>query len=144
MSRLYFIAIGCGVFVTTGLLLVGWALGVSIGQSPRDVTERMIGVSLPEGVQPEVQFEGLLGSIPINVEYAAHVRFLMPLDDLEAFVNRLGCPYPTKENGYECNLTYWQSPGGHPPKNGTAELRLFQFRLREDKSVLVQMRLVAT
>jgi hypothetical protein len=144
MSRLYSLAIGCGIFVITSLLLVGWALGVSIGQSPREVTEQMIGVPLPAGVEPEVRFEGLLGSIPINVEYGAHVRFLMSSDDLEAFVNRLGCPYPTKENGYECNLTYWQGPGGRPPRNGTAEFRLFQFRLREDNTVLVQMRLSST
>lgn len=144
MSRLYFLATGCGIFVTTSLLLVGWALGVSIGQSPRELTEQMIGVALPKSVEPEVRFEGLLGSIPINVEYEAHVHFLMSSDDLKAFVNRLGCPYPTEENGYECNLTYWQSPGGHPPANGTAESRLFQFRLREDNTVLVQMRLLST
>ncbi|WNZ26114.1 hypothetical protein HJG54_26995 [Leptolyngbya sp. NK1-12] len=144
MSRLYFLATGCGIFVVTSLLLVGWALGVSIGQSPREVTEQMIGVTLPKDVRPEVRFEGLLGSVPINVEYEAHVRFLMSSDDLEAFVNRLGCPYPTKENRYECNLTYWQSSGGHPPTNGTAESRLFQFKLREDNTVLVQMRLLST
>ena len=144
MSRLYAFAAGCGIFVVTSLLLVGWALGVSIGQSPREVTEQMIGAPLPKSVQPEVRFEGLLGSIPTNVEYEAHVRFLMSSDDLEAFVNRLGCPYPTQENGYECNLTYWQSASGHPPTNGTAEMRLFQFRLREDKTVLVQMLLRAT
>lgn len=144
MSRLHFLATGCGIFVITSLLSVGWALGVSIGQSPREVTEKMIGVSLPKGVKPEVRFEGLLGSIPINVEYEAHVHFLMSSDDLEAFINRLGCPYPTKENGYECNLTYWQGSGGHPPRNGTAESRLFQFRFREDKTVLVQMRLLST
>jgi hypothetical protein len=143
MSRLHFLATGCGILVIT-TLLVGWALGISIGQSPRKVTEQMIGVSLPQGVKPEVQFEGLLGSIPINVEYEAHVRFSMSSDDLEAFVNRLGCPYPTPENGYECSLTYWQGSGGRPPTNGTAESRLFQFRLREDKTVLVQMRLLST
>ncbi len=144
MSRFYFLATGCGIFAITSLLLVGWALGVSIGRSPREVTEQMIGVPLPKGVEPEVQFNGLLGSIPTNVEYGAHVRFLMSSDDLKAFVNRLGCPYPTKENGYECDLTYQQSSGGHPPTNGTAEVRLFQFRFREDKTVLVQMRLSAT
>ncbi len=144
MSRLYFLATGCGIFAITSLLLIGWALGVSIGQSPREVTEQMIGVPLPKSVKPEVRFEGLLGSIPINVEYEAHVRFLMSSDDLEAFVNRLGCPYPTKENGYECYLTYMQGSGGQPPTNGTAESRLFQFRLREDNTVLVQMRLLST
>ncbi|NJO78442.1 MAG: hypothetical protein HC827_07875 [Cyanobacteria bacterium RM1_2_2] len=108
------------------------------------MTEQMIGVPLPKGVKPEVQFEGLLGSIPINVEYEAHVRFSMSSDDLEAFVNRLGCPYPTQENGYECNLTYWQGSGGRPPTNGTAESRLFQFRLREDETVMVQMRFLST
>jgi hypothetical protein len=144
MNRLYFLATGCGILVITSLLVVGWALGVSIGQSPREVTEQMIGVPLPRGVKPEVRFEGLLGSIPINVEYEAHVRFSMPLDDLEAFVNRLDCPYPTKENGYECYLTYMQGSGGRPPTNGTAEFRFFQFRLREDKTVLVQIRLTAT
>jgi hypothetical protein len=144
MSRRNSLAIGCGVFVVTSLLLIGWALGVSIGQSPRAVTEQMIGVPLPKSVKPEVRFEGLLGSIPINVEYEAHVRFVMSSDELEAFVNRLGCPYPIKENGYECNLTYWQSSGGRPPTNGTAEFRLFQFKLREDNTVVVQMRLAAT
>jgi hypothetical protein len=144
MSRLYSLATGCGILVITSLVLIGWALGVSIGQSPREVTEQMIGVPLPKSVQPEVRFEGLLGSIPINVEYRAHVRFLMSSDDLEAFVNRLGCPYPTKENGYECYLTYMQGSGGRPPTNGTAEFRFFQFRLREDNTVLVQMRLAAT
>jgi hypothetical protein len=146
MSRLHFLATGCGIFVITSLLLVGWALDVSIGQSPREVTEQMIGVSLPNGVQPEVRFSGLLGPIPTNREYEAHVRFLMSSDDLETFVNRLGCPYPTKENGYECYLTYEQgpSPEGRPPTNGTAEFRFFQFRFREDKTVLVQMRLLAT
>ncbi|MCF2969974.1 hypothetical protein L1047_02030 [Synechococcus sp. Nb3U1] len=144
MSRLYFLATGCGISVVTSLLLIKWTLGVSIGRSPREVTEQMIGVSLPKGVKPEVRFEGLLGSIPINVEYKAYVHFLMSSDDLEAFVNRLGCPYPTKENGYECYLTYMQDSGGRPPTNGTAEFRFFQFRFREDNSVLVQMRLLAT
>jgi hypothetical protein len=144
MSRLHFLAKGCGILGVTSLLLVGWALGVSIGQSPREVTEQMIGISLPRDVKPEVRFDGLLGSIPINVEYEAHVRFLMSSDDLNAFVNRLGCPYPTKENGYECNLMYSQGPGGRPPTNGTAEYRLVQFRFREDKTVLVQMRLLST
>lgn len=144
MSRLSFLAIGCGILVGTSLLLLGWAFGASIGQSPRDVTEQMIGVSLPNGVKPEVRFSGLLGPIPTNSEYEAHVRFLMSSDNLEAFVNSLGCPYPTKENRYECNLTYLQGPGGRPPTNGTAEFRLFQFRFREGKTVLVQMRLSAT
>jgi hypothetical protein len=144
MSRLYSLAIGCGIVVSTSLLVLGSVLGVSIGQSPREVTEHMIGIPLPKNVQPEVRFEGLLGSIPINVEYEAHVRFLMSSDDLKAFVNRLGCPYPTKENRYECNLTYLQGSGGQPPTNGTAEFRLFQFRVREDNTVLVQMRLMST
>lgn len=106
MSRLYSLATGCGIFVITWVLLIGWAMGVSIGLSPREVTEQMIGVTLPKNVEPEVQFEGLFGSIPTKVEYGAQVRFLMSSDDLDAFVNRLGCPYPTKENGYECYLTY--------------------------------------
>jgi hypothetical protein len=80
MSRRYSLATGCGIFVITSLLLIGWALGVSIGQSPREVTEQMIGVPLPKSVKPEVRFEGLLGSIPITVEYEAHVRFLMSSD----------------------------------------------------------------
>jgi hypothetical protein len=144
MNRPYFLATGCGILVITGLLLVDWALGVSIGQSPRELTEQMIGVSLPEGVEPEVQFEGLLGPVPTSVEYGAQVRFLMSSGDLESFTNSLGCPYPTDENGYECSLTYSQGPGGRPPANGTAESRLFQFKLREDNTVLVQMRLSAT
>lgn len=144
MNRLYLLAKGYGVFVITSLLLVGWGLGVSIGRSPREVTEQMIGVPLPQGVKPEVRFQGLLGSIPTNVEYEAYVRFTMPSDDLNSFVHRLGCPYPTKENGYECNLTYWQGLGGRPPRNGTAESRLYQFRFREDNTVLVQMRLLST
>ena len=144
MSRLDALAAGFGIFGVTSLLLVGWALGVSIGQSPREVTEQMIGVPLPKGVNPEVRFEGPLGPIPVNIEYGAHVRFLMSSDDLEAFVNRLGCPYPAKENGYECYLTYMQGPGGRPPTNGTAEFRFFQFRFRDDNTVQVQMRLSST
>lgn len=68
----------------------------------------------------------------------------MPADNLEAFVNTLGCSVPGAENQYECILDFPQGLGGAPPKSGTAEFRLFQFWFQENGMVRVQMRLLAT
>jgi hypothetical protein len=148
MNRLQKIAIGCGAAVLGGVLLVGWALGAAPGRSPHDLIERMIGTALPKGVGPDVQFQGLLGPIPTDVEYIAQVSFVMSAQDLEAFATRLDCPLPAAENlasvQYECVLHHAQKPGGWPPERGTAESRVFQFRLRDDNTVFVQMQLMAT
>lgn len=144
MNRVQKIAIGCGTLALGTVLWLGLAMGAAPWRSPRNLVERMIGVSLPQGVTPEVNFSGLLGPIPVDIEYIAHVNFLMPADNLEAFVNDLGCPAPSAENQYECIRDVLQGPGGTPPKTGTAESRLFQFRFQEDGMVRVQMRLLAT
>lgn len=144
MNCLQKIAIGCGTLALGTIVLLGWAMGAAPWRSPRNLTERMIGVPLPHGITPEVNFSGLLGPIPTDIEYIAHVNFVMPADNLEAFVNTLGCPVPSAENQYECTLDFPQGPSGTPPKNGTAESRLFQFRFQENGTVRVQMRLLAT
>lgn len=95
MKRLQRIAIGCEAAVLGGVLLAGWLLGAAPGRSPRQVTERMIGTALAKGVAPDVQFQGLLGPIPTDVEYMAQVSVVMSAEDLEVFTARLGCPLPT-------------------------------------------------
>lgn len=145
MKYLHWVAASGGILLVAGLLVLGSIFGVSLGRSPRDVTERMIGASLPEGVTPEVQFSGLLGSIPTDIEYEARVRFVMPAEELDSFIERLGCTTVAEVgNNYECVVTREQGPGGLPPSDGTAESRLFQFRFLDDQSVFVQMRLLAT
>jgi hypothetical protein len=148
MNHLRKVIIGCGAAALGSGLLVGWLLGAAPGRSPHDLIERMIGTALPKGVGPDVQFQGLLGPIPTDVEYIAQVSFVMSAQDLEAFATRLDCPLPAAENlasvQYECVLHHAQKPGGWPPERGTAESRVFQFRLRDDNTVFVQMQLMAT
>ncbi|WAL59981.1 hypothetical protein [Thermocoleostomius sinensis] len=145
MNYLRLMVASCGILVVAGLLFLGTVFGVSIVRSPRELTERMIGASLPEEVTPDVQFDGLLGPIPIDIEYEAHVRFTMPAKELDGFVERLGCPSIEKVGDkYECIITRAQRPSGLPPSDGTAESRLIQFKLLDNQTVLVQMRLLAT
>jgi hypothetical protein len=143
MNRIFqwLLGIGCLGF---GCGLLGWALGVSADQTPRGAAQGMLGTPLPDGVQPEVAFSGLLGPIVTRSEYMARVQFEMPVENLGDFVDRLGCPYPSADNRYECVLIYPQGPGGRPPAPGTAESRLIQFRFLNEHRVRLQMRLSAT
>lgn len=54
MNHLRKVIIGGGAAVLGGVLLTGWLLGAALGRSPHDLTERMIGIALPEGVAPDV------------------------------------------------------------------------------------------
>lgn len=145
MKYLRLIATSGGILVVAGLLFLGTVFGVTIGLSPREVTERMIGTSLPEGVTPEVQFNGVLGPIPTDIEYEARVRFTMPAEELHGFTERLGCTTIVEVgDNQECVVTREQRPSGLPPTDGTAESRLFQFKFLDDQTVFVQMRLLAT
>lgn len=121
-----------------GAVALGRGLGVSLMHSPRQLTERMLGVPLPTNVEPIVQFRGRLGPIPTDANYAAVASFVMATEDLDAFVNRLGCSYPSEDNEYSCALfDESKSTGVAPP--GTAEYRDIAFNFSSDSAVRVDI-----
>ena len=138
MYRLRFSAMGCGGLILIGTLALGRGLRVSLVHSPRQLTERMLGVPLPANVEPTVQFQGRLGPIPTDVNYAAVASFVMATQDLDAFVDRLGCSYPSEDNEYSCALfDEIKSTGVAPP--GTAEYRDIAFNFSSDSAVRVDI-----
>jgi hypothetical protein len=140
MKYIRILAFGCWGLVLLGLPVIVWRLGISLGQSPRQLTEIMLGVSLPAGVEPTIEFRGPLGPIPTAIEYDAVVSFMMAPDKVNGFVNSLGCAYPSQENEYSCALfDELQSTGVAPP--GTAEYRDISFNFLSGNTVQVDIAL---